>query len=67
MTTVYPDLPRRLYIADGQLHLIDGGDVQEYLKTWQEEGHVPNGLPVTLITREYALELRYAELVAAIG
>lgn len=50
--------PNRLRIRDGELFMADGTDVREYLRTWAESQGIGEDLPLVLMDRTQAEELR---------
>jgi len=44
------ETPERMMIVGGEIQMIDGSDVREYLKSFMEAFGIPDKMPVSLMT-----------------
>lgn len=53
----YTKLANVLRIVDGKVIAVDGRDIQEYLKKWQETINVEDNTSIVIITRQRYIEM----------
>lgn len=63
------ELPDKLRLVDGELVMIDGSDVREYLRQWAIEAKVTANTPINVMARKvvesYQLKAQILEHLAS--
>lgn len=57
----------QIEVVEGELRMIDGSDLREHMKDWQEHNQIPDNTPVRILTQEAFQELTALATMAGIA